>query len=49
MGALVCYANGLAMEGASKDLSFAAYLGLLAGAIIAVVGSAIVASGRPKA
>jgi hypothetical protein len=49
MGALVCYANGLAMEGASKELSFVGYLGVLAGAIIAVVGSAIAAAGRSNA
>jgi hypothetical protein len=39
----------MAMEGASKDLCFAGYLGLLAGAIIAVVGSVIAAAGRSKA
>jgi hypothetical protein len=49
MGAFVCYANGLAMEGASKDLSFVGYLGVLAGAIIAVVGSVIAAAGSSKA
>jgi hypothetical protein len=49
MGAFVCYANGLAMEGASKDLSFVGYLGVLAGAIIAVVGSITAAAGRSKA
>jgi hypothetical protein len=49
MGALVCYANGLAMEGASKDLSFVGYLGVLAGATIAVVGTVMAAAGRPKA
>jgi hypothetical protein len=41
MGALVCFANGLAMEGASKDVSFAGYLGVLTGALIAVVGSVL--------
>jgi hypothetical protein len=46
MGGFVCYANALAMEGASKDLSFAGYLGVLAGAIVAVVGSVIAAAGR---
>ena len=49
MGAFVCYANGLAMEGASKDLSFVGYLGVLAGAIIAVVGSVVATAGRSKA
>jgi hypothetical protein len=49
MGAFVCYANCLALEGASKDLSIAGYLGVLAGAIIAVVGSVIGAAGRSKA
>jgi hypothetical protein len=49
MGAFVSYANGLAMEGASKDLSFVGHLGVLAGAVIAVVGSAMAAAGRSKA
>jgi len=49
MGAFVCFANGLAMEGASQDLSFIGYLGVLAGAIIAAVGSVIAAAGRSKA
>jgi hypothetical protein len=49
MGGFVCVANAMAMEGASKDLCFAGYLGVLAGAIIAVVGSAIAAAGRSKA
>jgi hypothetical protein len=46
MGAFVCFANGLAMEGASKDVSFAGYVGVLAGAIIALIGSAITVAGR---
>jgi hypothetical protein len=49
MGAFVCYANGLAMEGASKDLCFVGYLGVLAGAIIAIVGSVTAAAGKSKA
>jgi hypothetical protein len=49
MGAFVSYANSLALEGASQDVSFAGYLGVLAGAIIAVVGSVIAAAGRSKA
>jgi hypothetical protein len=49
MGAFVCYANGLAMEGANKDLSFAGYLGSLAGAVMAIIGSIIAAAGRSKA
>jgi hypothetical protein len=49
LGALVCYANALAMEGASKEVSFVGYVGLLAGAIIAVIGSAVAATGRSKA
>jgi hypothetical protein len=44
MGAFVCYANGLAMEGASKELALAGYIGLLAGAVIAVCGSVIAAA-----
>jgi hypothetical protein len=39
MGALVCYANGLLMEGANKDFSSAGYTGLLTGAIVAVAGA----------
>jgi hypothetical protein len=49
MGAFVCYANGLAMEGASKELALAGYIGLLAGAVIAVCGSVIAAAGRSTA
>jgi hypothetical protein len=49
MGGFVCYANAMAMEGASKDLCFAGYLGVLAGAIIAAVGGVIAAAGRSKA
>jgi hypothetical protein len=49
MGAFVLLANGLALEGANKDLGFAGNIGLLAGAIIAVVGSIIAAAGRSKA
>ena len=49
MGAFVCIGNGLMMEGANKYFSFAGYLGVLAGAIIAVVGSVIAAAGRSKA
>jgi hypothetical protein len=46
LGALVCFANGLAMEGASKDVSFVGLLGVLMGAIIAVTGSVITVRGR---
>jgi hypothetical protein len=49
MGALLCYANGLAMEGASKQLSLAGYVGLLAGAIAAVGGGIIAVAGRAEA
>jgi hypothetical protein len=48
MGGLVCFANAMAMEGASKDLCFAGYLGVLAGAIIAVGGSVLAAAGESK-
>jgi hypothetical protein len=48
-GAFVCYANSLAMEGASKDLSLAGYMGVLAGAIIAVGASVMAAAGTSKA
>jgi len=43
VGGFVCFANAMAMEGASKDLCFAGYLGVLAGAIIAVGGSVMAA------
>jgi len=46
IGAFVCFANGLAMEGASKDLNYAGYLGVLAGAIAAVVGSIVAVLGK---
>jgi hypothetical protein len=49
MGAFVCYANGLAMEGASKDVSFAGHLGMLAGVIIASIGGVIAVAGKSKA
>ena len=48
MGAFVCFANSLAMEGASKDLAYAGYLGVLAGAIVAVIGSIVAALGKSK-
>jgi hypothetical protein len=46
MGALVCYANGLLMEGANKDFSFVGQLGVLAGATIAVGGSILAVVGK---
>jgi hypothetical protein len=46
LGALVCIANGLAMEGASKDVYYAGYLGVLAGAVVAVVGSIVAVLGK---
>jgi hypothetical protein len=48
MGAFVCIANGLAMEGARKELNYAGYLGVLAGAIAAVVGSIVAVLGKSK-
>jgi len=48
MGAFVCFANALAMEGASKDLNYAGNLGLLAGATVAVVGSIVAVLGRSR-
>jgi hypothetical protein len=45
-GALVCVANGLMLEGANKDFSLVGLLGLLAGAILGVVGSIIAMAGR---
>jgi hypothetical protein len=46
MGVLVCLANGLAGEGARKDLAYAGYLGVLGGAVLAVVGSIVAVVGR---
>ena len=46
MGACVCLANGLALEGASKELNFAGSLGVLAGAAAAVVGSIVTVLGK---
>jgi hypothetical protein len=48
LGAFVCFANGLAMEGASKDVSFVGLLGVLMGAIVAVMGSVVTVLGRSK-
>ena len=48
MGAFVCFANGLAMEGASKDLNYAGYIGVLAGAIVGVAGSIVAVLGKSK-
>ncbi len=49
MGAFVYFANGLAMEGASEDLAYAGHLGVLAGAIVGVVGTftALLGKSRP--
>jgi hypothetical protein len=41
LGALVCFANALAMEGASKDVAAAGYLAVLAGALVAAAGSTV--------
>ena len=49
MGAFLCIANGMAMEGASKDVYYAGYLGVLAGAIVAMLGSILAAVGSSKA
>jgi hypothetical protein len=48
MGAFVCFANAMMMEGASKDLAYAGYLGVLAGAIVAIVGSIVAVRGKSK-
>jgi hypothetical protein len=42
LGACVCLANGLMLEGANKDFSLVGYLGVLAGAAAAIVGSVAV-------
>jgi hypothetical protein len=46
VGAFVCFANGLLMEGAKEEFAYAGYLGVLAGAIVAVIGSIMAAAGR---
>jgi hypothetical protein len=49
---LVWFVNGLAMEGANRDVSRVGHLGVLAGAIVAVVGSTVAVVGgssRPPA
>jgi hypothetical protein len=46
MGVLVCFANGMAMEGARMEPSLVGNLGVLAGAIVAVVGCIIAAGGK---
>jgi hypothetical protein len=48
MGAFVCFANGLLMEGAREEIAYAGYLGVLAGALVAVIGSLIAAAGCSK-
>jgi hypothetical protein len=48
MGAFVCFANGLLMEGAKEEFAYAGYLGVLAGALVAVIGSIITAAGSSK-
>ena len=46
MGVFMCFVNGLLMEGAKEEFAYAGYLGVLAGAIIAVVGSIVALLGR---
>jgi hypothetical protein len=48
LGVLVCLANGMMLEGASAELAFVGYLGVLAGAIVAVVGSAVAILGKAE-
>ena len=48
LGALVCLANGMMLEGARAEFAFAGYLGVLAGAIVAVVGSIGAVLGKAK-
>jgi hypothetical protein len=49
LGAFVCLVNGMLMEGAIQNVAYAGYLGVLAGAMIAVIASILAASGRWKA
>jgi hypothetical protein len=44
----VWFANGLTMEAASKEVSFLAHLGVLAGTLVAVTGSILAATCRAR-
>jgi hypothetical protein len=46
LGAFVWFANGLAMEGASRELSLAGHVGMIAGTVVAVVGSVAAVIGK---
>ncbi len=46
LSALVWLGNGMAMEGASKDLAVASYVGLLAGSADALVGTVVALASR---
>jgi hypothetical protein len=48
LGALVCLANGMMLEGARAEVAYFGYLGVLAGAIAAVVGSGVAVLGKAK-
>jgi hypothetical protein len=41
LGAFACFVNGLMLEGARAEFAYAGYLGVLAGAIIAIIGSIV--------
>ena len=42
------YGNGLMLEAANKDFSFAGYVGILAGGIVTLVGSIVAVLGKAK-
>jgi hypothetical protein len=46
LGALVWFANGLAMEAASREGSLVGHVGMIAGAVVAVAGSVMAVLGK---
>jgi hypothetical protein len=49
LGAFVCLVNGMLLEGANKDVAFVGYLGVLAGAALAVAGGIRAVAGSRRA
>jgi hypothetical protein len=48
VGAFVCFVNGLLLEGARAEIAYAGYLGVLAGAIIALIGGIVAVLGKTR-
>lgn len=48
VGVFLCLVNGLTLEGRSKDVSLVGHLGVLGGAVLAVVGSVVAVIARPS-